>query len=74
MNVIETHVNPADSAFKINRERMQQLVADLRERVSRAHQGGGPKYIERHREPLMLGAAVVGFAFGVRMLRRRRRS
>jgi 3-methylcrotonyl-CoA carboxylase beta subunit/propionyl-CoA carboxylase len=50
MNVIESHVSPADSAFKINRERMQQLVADLRERVSRAHQGGGPKYVERHRE------------------------
>jgi acetyl-CoA carboxylase carboxyltransferase component len=50
MNVIESHVNPADSAFKINRQRMQQLVADLRERVSHAHQGGGPKYVERHRE------------------------
>src|SRR5260221_4956954 len=50
MNIIDTHVNPADSAFRINRERMQQLVADLRERVSHAHQGGGPKYLERHRE------------------------
>jgi acetyl-CoA carboxylase carboxyltransferase component len=50
MNVIDTRVNPADSVFRINRERMQHLVSDLRERVSRAHQGGGPKYLERHRE------------------------
>jgi len=30
-------------------------------------------HVERHRGELLAGAAVVGFALGVRMLRRRRR-
>ena len=50
MDVLDSHVNPADSIFKTNRDRMQQLVADLRDRLARVRQGGGPKYIERHRE------------------------
>ncbi len=29
---------------------MQQLVAELRDRLSRAREGGGAKYVERHRE------------------------
>jgi 3-methylcrotonyl-CoA carboxylase beta subunit/propionyl-CoA carboxylase len=29
---------------------MRQLVGELRERVERARQGGGPKYLQRHRE------------------------
>jgi 3-methylcrotonyl-CoA carboxylase beta subunit/propionyl-CoA carboxylase len=49
MDALDSHVNPADSIFKTNRERMQQLVAELRDRLSRARQGGGPKYIQRHR-------------------------
>jgi hypothetical protein len=31
-------------------------------------------HVDRHRSQLLTGAAVVGFAIGVRMLRRRRRS
>jgi acetyl-CoA carboxylase carboxyltransferase component len=50
MNLLETHVNPADATFKTNRDRMQQLVAQLRERLAAARQGGGPKYLQRHRE------------------------
>ncbi len=50
MNVLPTHVNPADATFKINAERMQQLVAELRERLALIAQGGGPKYLQRHRE------------------------
>jgi acetyl-CoA carboxylase carboxyltransferase component len=50
MDVLDSHVNPADSIFKANRDRMQQLVAELRERLTRVRQGGGPKYIQRHRE------------------------
>src|SRR5688572_25315836 len=49
MDILETHVDPSDPTFRTNRERMQNLVADLRERVKRARQGGGPKYVERHR-------------------------
>ena len=50
MTVLETLINPADPTFTANRERMQQLVAGLRERLSRARQGGGPKYLQRHRD------------------------
>ncbi len=49
MDVLPTHVVPSDPTFRTNGERMQFLVADLHERVSRARQGGGPKYVERHR-------------------------
>ena len=50
MFVIETRVNPSDEVFAANRERMQQLVAELRERTKTARLGGGPKYLDRHRE------------------------
>jgi 3-methylcrotonyl-CoA carboxylase beta subunit/propionyl-CoA carboxylase len=50
MDVLESHVVPSDPTFVVNQKRMRQLVAELRERVERARQGGGPKYVERHRE------------------------
>src|SRR5215203_1806281 len=50
MDVLETHIDPAGPLFKANAERMTTLVAQLRERVEWAQQGGGPKYLERHRE------------------------
>jgi acetyl-CoA carboxylase carboxyltransferase component len=49
MVALDTHVDPHDPAFHTNRERMQQLLAELRDRLSRAREGGGPKYVERHR-------------------------
>jgi acetyl-CoA carboxylase carboxyltransferase component len=50
MQTLETHVDPHDPVFQANRERMQQLVAELRERLDRVREGGGAKYVERHRE------------------------
>src|SRR5256885_14749827 len=50
MDVLDSHVNPADSIFKTNRDRMHQLVAELRDRLARVRQGGGSKYMQRHRE------------------------
>jgi len=50
MDTLETRVDPSDPIFRSNRDRMQHLVADLRERVDRARQGGGSKYLQRHRE------------------------
>jgi acetyl-CoA carboxylase carboxyltransferase component len=50
METLDNTVNAADPIFLANRERMQQLVAELRERLSRARDGGGAKYVERHRE------------------------
>jgi acetyl-CoA carboxylase carboxyltransferase component len=49
MDILETHIDPASAVFRANRERMEQLLAELRERRSAARQGGGPKYLERHR-------------------------
>jgi acetyl-CoA carboxylase carboxyltransferase component len=50
MNVLPTRVDPSDPLFTANRDRMQQLVAELAERTALARQGGGPKYLQRHRE------------------------
>ena len=50
MDVLDSHVNPADPTFHTNRERMRALVAELREREALVRQGGGPRYLERHRE------------------------
>ena len=50
MDIIETHVDPASAAFRANRERMAALVAELRDRTALVRQGGGAKYVERHRE------------------------
>src|SRR2546423_3883435 len=47
---LETHVGPTDSTFKSNRDRMQQLVSELRAREAAARDGGGAKYLQRHRE------------------------
>ena len=47
---LETRVDPTDSTFKSNRERMQQLVSELRAREAAARDGGGAKYLQRHRE------------------------
>ncbi len=49
MDLIESHIDTASDTFRANRTRMEQLVAELRERRARAGEGGGPKYLERHR-------------------------
>jgi acetyl-CoA carboxylase carboxyltransferase component len=50
MVVLDSHVDPDGLLFKSNRDRMQQLVAELRERTARVREGGGPKHVERQRE------------------------
>jgi acetyl-CoA carboxylase carboxyltransferase component len=50
MTVLESHIKPDDATFKTNRARMEQLVAELGERIGRAREGGGAKYLQRHRE------------------------
>jgi hypothetical protein len=64
----------AEIRSSIESNRMELAVSLDRLRGEVAHLTDWRGHIERHREPLMLGAAVVGLAFGVRMLRRRRRS
>jgi acetyl-CoA carboxylase carboxyltransferase component len=50
MDILESRIVSSDPTFKTNQDRMQQLVAELRGRTDRARQGGGPKYLQRHRE------------------------
>jgi acetyl-CoA carboxylase carboxyltransferase component len=50
MDIIETHVDPASDLFRANRDRMSALVTELGERTAAVKQGGGAKYVERHRE------------------------
>jgi 3-methylcrotonyl-CoA carboxylase beta subunit/propionyl-CoA carboxylase len=50
MDILESHVDPASELFKANTSRMEALVAELRERTTTVKQGGGPKYVQRHRE------------------------
>jgi acetyl-CoA carboxylase carboxyltransferase component len=47
---LESHVDPSDEVFRRNRDRMAALVAELRERTAAVRQGGGEKYLQRHRE------------------------
>src|SRR3954453_1573060 len=47
---LESHINPSDATFKANRQLMEQLLADLRGRLTRAREGGGAKYLQRHRD------------------------
>src|SRR5471032_736731 len=50
MDALQTTVDTTDPIFQANRDRMQQLVVELRARLSAAREGGGAKYVERHRE------------------------
>ena len=50
MQILESLINTNSATFKANHERMRQVSADLRSRVEAARQGGGAKYVARHRE------------------------
>jgi acetyl-CoA carboxylase carboxyltransferase component len=50
MDVLETRLREDDTTFVENRARMQRLVAELRERIARVHQGGGRRAVERQRD------------------------
>ncbi len=49
MDVLETHIQPDSPEFSSNRVAMERLVEALREARGRAREGGGPRYLERHR-------------------------
>ena len=50
MEPIESHLQTSSEDFRRNAERIEGLVAELREKLGEARLGGGPKYLERHRE------------------------
>jgi 3-methylcrotonyl-CoA carboxylase beta subunit/propionyl-CoA carboxylase len=50
MDVLETHVRADAQEFRENARRMAGLVAELRARLARTRDGGGERYLQRHRE------------------------
>jgi acetyl-CoA carboxylase carboxyltransferase component len=49
MDIIETHVDRQSDLFRTNQSRMAALVSELHDRIESVKQGGGPKYLQRHR-------------------------
>ena len=49
MAVLSTQVDRAADSFRARQERMEALVAELRERTALVSQGGGEKAVDRHR-------------------------
>ena len=49
MDILETHLDTTSGLFQANRDRMTALVSELRQRTALVKQGGGAKYLERHR-------------------------
>src|SRR6202140_4520251 len=50
MEPLETHLDTSSAEFRANRERLHSLVVELKRRIAEAREGGGPKYLERHKE------------------------
>jgi acetyl-CoA carboxylase carboxyltransferase component len=50
VNVIQSAVSQSDPLFQTNRDSMRRLVDALRAHIAKTREGGGGKYVERHRE------------------------
>src|SRR6476660_4673661 len=50
MDRLHSHIDPKAADFLANRDRMQALVDEHRARLDEVKQGGGAKYVARHRE------------------------
>ena len=50
MQILESHIDKNSATFKANNDRMQKAVSELRSRIAAAREGGGSKYVQRHRE------------------------
>jgi len=50
MQRFQSHIRPASPEYAANDQTMTALVAQLRERLAQAREGGGPRYLQRHRE------------------------
>ena len=50
MDRLESHIDITSPAFAANRDRMRALVDEHRARLEQVRQGGGAKYLARHRE------------------------
>jgi 3-methylcrotonyl-CoA carboxylase beta subunit len=49
MDVLESRIRASSDEYARNQARMAALVREYRERLAAVREGGGPKYIERHR-------------------------
>ncbi len=58
-------------SMEANRAELELSMQSLRGEV--AHLTDWRGHVERHRRELLIGAAAIGFALGVRRMRRRRR-
>ena len=50
MDRISSKIRTDSPEFKANRDQLTAAVAQLRERLAQARDGGGPRYLQRHRE------------------------
>jgi 3-methylcrotonyl-CoA carboxylase beta subunit/propionyl-CoA carboxylase len=50
MDVLESHIRTETPEFRDNHASMTRLVAELRRRIADAREGGGARYVQRHRE------------------------
>jgi 3-methylcrotonyl-CoA carboxylase beta subunit len=50
MEQLESHLDTSSDDFRENAQRLETLVAELKRASSAVKEGGGAKYVERHRE------------------------
>jgi acetyl-CoA carboxylase carboxyltransferase component len=50
MERLHSHIDTSGAEFRANRDRMLAIVHDYRGRLEQVRQGGGAKYLARHRE------------------------
>jgi len=50
MDRLDSHVRPESEEFRANRDRMVALLTAYAERLALVREGGGPRYVQRHRE------------------------
>src|SRR5918995_4753927 len=50
MDRLQSHLDTNSDTYRTNRQRMQALVDDYRVHIEQVRQGGGAKYLARHRE------------------------
>jgi acetyl-CoA carboxylase carboxyltransferase component len=50
MDVLESRIRADSPEFQKNRDRMVALVAELKDRTDLSRQGGGERYLQRHRD------------------------
>ncbi|MGH9219829.1 MAG: methylcrotonoyl-CoA carboxylase, partial [Vicinamibacterales bacterium] len=50
MDRLQSHLDTTSESYRTNRQRMQALVDDYRARLEQVRQGGGARYLARHRE------------------------